>query len=77
MSERIEKLFTVKEAAAELRVAAITVHRAIAQRKLGCFRFGRRVVIGEFHIEAFKRNAERPAKGTGQMHQNSEAQRTH
>lgn len=61
MQER-EKLFTVKEAAAVLRVAAITIHRALAQQKLGCYRIGRRVVIGESHLEIFKKESERPAR---------------
>lgn len=60
-----EKLFTVKEAADVLRVAAITIHRALAQQKLGCYRIGRRVVIGEGHLEVFKKQAERPAIGKG------------
>ena len=54
-----EELFTKKEVASLLRCSMITVHRAIKQHRLGCYRIGSKVLIGESHIESFKRSVER------------------
>lgn len=57
-----EKLYTKKEAAAALRLSEISIHRAIKQKRLGAYRFGARVMIGQSHLDDFLRRAERKAK---------------
>lgn len=59
-----EKLYTKKEAAKALRLSEITIHRAIKQKKLGAYRFGARVMIGQAHLEAFMHLCERKPHGT-------------
>ncbi len=53
MQERQEQFFTKAEVAQRLRVSAISVHRWIKRGKLGCHRFGRRVLISAAQLEAF------------------------
>lgn len=57
-----EKLYTKKEAAMALRLSEISIHRAIKQKRLGAYRFGARVMIGQSHLDDFLRRAERKAK---------------
>ncbi len=54
-------LLTKVEAAAILRVAPITVHRMIREKRLGSYRVGSRVfTTQEFINEFLQRNARRP-----------------
>jgi excisionase family DNA binding protein len=53
-----EKLFTKREVAYLLRCSMITVHRAIMQRRLGCYRIGAKVLVGESHIQRYKQSIE-------------------
>lgn len=62
MEALAEKLYTKKEAAAALRLSEITVHRAIKQKRLGAYRFGARVMVGQKHLDDFLRRSERKAK---------------
>ena len=59
-----EKLYTKKEAALVLRLSEITIHRAIKRKKLGAYKFGTRVMIGQSHLDAFLRLSERKANWT-------------
>lgn len=54
-----EKLYTKREAAAALRLSEITVHRAIKSKRLGAYRFGARVLVGQSHLDDFMRRSER------------------
>lgn len=59
-----EKLYTKKEAAIALRLSEITIHRAIKRKKLGAYKFGTRVMIGQSHLDAFLQLCERKPNGT-------------
>lgn len=57
-----EQMHTKKEAAAIMHCSEITIHRAIKQKRLGCYRIGTKVLIGQSHIEQFLRKCERKPK---------------
>ena len=57
--EMTEKLYTKKEAAAALRLSEISIHRAIKSKRLGAYRFGSRVFVGQSHLDAFMGRCER------------------
>ena len=55
-------LLTKAEAAAILRVAPITVHRMIREKRLGAYRIGARVFVGRQHVNDFLEHNERKPK---------------
>jgi excisionase family DNA binding protein len=57
-----DKRFDRKEAAEYLNVSVITVDRAIANKKISCFRIGRRVLFSKSHLEDFLSTCEQKAK---------------
>lgn len=57
-----EKMYTKREAASLLRCSEITVHRAIRDNRLGCYRIGVKVLIGQSHINTFLGRCERKPK---------------
>jgi len=57
-----DKRFDRKEAAEYLGVSVITVDRAIANKKISCFRIGRRVLFSKSHLEDFLSTCEQKAK---------------
>ena len=50
------------EASNYLGVSIVTIDRALAQRKISCFRIGRRVVFDKRHLEEFLERNECKAK---------------
>ncbi len=57
-----EKLYTKREAARVLRCSEITIHRLIKSKKLGHFRVGSRVFIGEHHLGNYLASSEEGPK---------------
>ncbi len=57
-----ERMHTKREAAAALRVSEITVHRAIKDKRLGCYRIGSKVYVGQSHLDRFLGRCERRPK---------------
>ncbi len=58
-----EKKLDRQQAADYLGVSVITIDRAVAQKKLSCFRVGRRVLFDrEKHLDAFLEKNEISAK---------------
>lgn len=57
-----DKRFDRKEAADYLKVSVMTVDRAIANKKISCFRIGRRVLFSKSHLEDFLSMCEQKAK---------------
>lgn len=57
-----DKRFDRKEAAQYLGVSVITVDRAIAKKKISCFRIGRRVLFSKSHLDTFLSTCEQKAK---------------
>ncbi len=53
-----EKLYTKREAAGVLRCSEITIYRLIKSKKLGHFRVGSRVLVGEHHLRNYLASAE-------------------
>ena len=49
----IERLFSIKEALAHLRISRATLHRMTKARKIGCVRVGKKVFFTSRHIEDF------------------------
>ena len=56
-------LLTKVEAAGILRVAPITIHRMIREKRLGSYRVGARVFTTQKFIDDFLRQCERRPKG--------------
>lgn len=54
--------YSIREAAHAARVAEITIHRALANNRLGCCRCGRRVIIFGRHLLDWLRSGEVPPK---------------
>lgn len=54
--------FNRKEAAEYLGVSVITVDRAIANKKISCFRIGRRVIFDRSQLDEFLQKNEVVAK---------------
>lgn len=67
METESEKRFDRSEAAGYLGVSIVTVDRALASRKLACFRIGRRVLIAQKHLDDFLRRCEQNVRG-GKVH---------
>ncbi len=62
MEQTIEKRFDRKQAADYLGVSVITVDRAVAKKKLACYRVGRRIIFDRKHLEDFLSACEQKAK---------------
>jgi excisionase family DNA binding protein len=62
METIIEQKFDRKQAASYLGVSVITVDRALADKKISCFRIGRRVVFNREHLDQFLKKNEIVAK---------------
>ncbi len=50
-------------AADYLGVSVVTIDRALAKRKISCFRIGRRVIFSKEQLDNFLRRNEAKAKG--------------
>jgi excisionase family DNA binding protein len=57
-----EQRFDRKQAAKYLGVSVITLDRALADKKLSCFRIGRRVLFSKEHLDNFLSSCEQKAK---------------
>lgn len=57
-----DKRFDRKQAAEYLGVSVITVDRAIANKKISCFRIGRRVLFSKSHLDTFLYMCEQKAR---------------
>src|SRR4051794_39019974 len=53
-----KKLLTMREVCSRLGVSHMTVRREIERRKLSCYRFRRRVMFSETHIEDYLKSVE-------------------
>ncbi len=56
--ERFDRL----EAAQYLGISTVTIDRALAKRKIGCYRIGRRVIFSRAHLDEFLSSNEHKAK---------------
>lgn len=50
------------EAAQYLGISTVTIDRALAKRKISCFRIGRRVIFSKLHLDEFLSSNECKAK---------------
>lgn len=57
-----DKRFNRKEAANYLQISIITVDRAIKNKKISCYRIGRRVLFSKSHLDEFLKKNEVKAK---------------
>lgn len=57
-----DKRYDRKEAAEYLGVSVITLDRAIANKKISCFRIGRRVILARHQLDEFLKKNEVIAK---------------
>lgn len=62
MEATLEKRFDRKEAAGYLGVSVITIDRAVAKKRISCFRIGRRVLFSKGHLDDFLSSCEQKAK---------------
>jgi excisionase family DNA binding protein len=62
LENKSEQMHTKREAAVLLHCSEITVHRAIKEKRLGCYRIGSKVLVGQSHIEQFLKRCERKPK---------------
>lgn len=59
--ELVEELWTVAEAAAELRLSKMTVYRAIHEGQLKAFKMGRSFRVSRAQLEEYLRKAQERA----------------
>ncbi len=74
MEEKIneKQRFNRVEAADYCGVSVITIDRALAMRKVGCYRIGRRIVFSQNHLEDFLLSNEHKAKNHGKNKKKTE-----
>ncbi len=64
-SSGVKQCFSRLEAAYYLGVSVITIDRALAGEKVGCYRIGRRIVFSQQHLDEFLSRNECKAKVKG------------
>ncbi len=61
----VKQCFSRLEAAYYLGVSVITIDRAVAGQKVGCYRIGRRIVFSKQHLDEFLSRNECKARVNG------------
>jgi excisionase family DNA binding protein len=61
-----EVIFDRKQAAELIGVSVVTIDRAIANKKIGCYRIGRSIRFSQQHLDDFLKSCEQKAKIKGQ-----------
>jgi excisionase family DNA binding protein len=61
-----ETIYDRKQAANYIGVSIITIDRAIANKKISCYRIGRCVKFSQQHLDDFLKSCEQKAKDKGQ-----------
>lgn len=57
MPDQVTRKYDRREAAEYLKIAVVTIDRAIARKEISLFRVGRRVIFDQSHLDDFlKRN---------------------
>ncbi len=64
-SGSVKRSFSRSEAADYVGVSVITLDRAVADRKLACYRIGRRIIFSQTHLDEFLSSNEQKAKNHG------------
>ncbi len=60
-----KQCFSRSEAASCIGVSVITLDRAVAGKKLACYRIGRRIIFSQTHLDDFLSSNEHKAKNHG------------
>lgn len=67
-----KQCFSRLEAAYYLGVSVITIDRAVARQKVGCYRIGRRIVFSKQHLDEFLSRNECKARVKGKNKRKTE-----
>ncbi len=71
-SSSLKQCFSRSEAAYYLGVSVITIDRALAGEKVGCYRIGRRIVFSKQHLDEFLSRNECKARVKGKNKRKTE-----
>ncbi len=71
-SSSAKQSFNRPEAAYYIGVSVITIDRAVAERKLACYRIGRRIVFSQNQLDVFLSSNEQKAKDYGKNKKKTE-----